>query len=90
MEVVVLDRYVENGVIHAYDHTPHCGLSYQKEVLDPYGKSLVKNHTSGVVIDLGCGKGEASDYLEEKFGFSMVRADISQLALTLGPGDRIR
>lgn len=86
----IMDRYVATGETHSYNATQHCGPTYQQEVLDIYGQSLALKYPNGTVIDLASGKGEAGDYLTERFGFSVLRVDLSLVGLTQAKGERAR
>ena len=84
------DRYVLTGSSHAYNETEHAGPSY-RPFLRLFAKSVLGQFGDDVrVADLGSGKGEAADYLEEMYDLRTVRLDLSQIGLSINRGVRVR
>ncbi len=91
--IKLLDRYVLDGPSHGYTETSHCGPSYQEKVLERFVKHLKQRFPKSPlrVLDLASGLGEAADFFDNRqHHISSVRLDISEIALGLQNGARVR
>lgn len=61
-------------------HQAELDPTYSSQVLEPFMERLRRNNKTPLVLDLGAGKGEASDYIEAN-GMKTVRVDISNSGL---------
>lgn len=64
-------------------------LSYKQDVLDLFVHNLSLVNGNNMVLDLGCGCGDAADYLDRN-GFETVRLDISKDGLVFQSGSTMR
>lgn len=79
---------------HGYERTNHASNSYRRDVLLPFMEEVQGDKYQGngtrPILDVASGLGEVADFLERTYGRTLVRTDLSHIALTHGQGERVR